>query len=97
MSYCHVRCQLHGFKLSLMNGLFDLFSFLQILQAGLCLTRPVVPGNVVENPDQPSPISVLEPPFEEDDNIIQESSLDLKPDHLGISPPSLSVFFYGFL
>ncbi|XP_021806058.1 uncharacterized protein LOC110750095 isoform X2 [Prunus avium] len=52
-------------------------------EAGLCLTRPVVPGNVVENPDQPSPISVLEPPFEEDDNIIQESSLDLKPDHLG--------------
>ncbi|CAB4321678.1 unnamed protein product [Prunus armeniaca] len=52
-------------------------------KAGLCVTRPVVPGNVVENPDQPSPISVLEPPFEEDDNIIQESSLYLKPDHLG--------------
>lgn len=26
MSYCHECCQLHGFKLSLMNGLFDLFS-----------------------------------------------------------------------
>lgn len=63
------------------------------------MTRPVVPGNVVENPDQPSPISVLEPPFEEDDNIIQESSLYLKPDHLGISPPplSLSIFLWLFV
>ncbi|KAM5563228.1 hypothetical protein ABKV19_018075 [Rosa sericea] len=52
-------------------------------EAGLSLAKPVAPGNVGENQDQPSPISVLEPPFVEDDNTIQEFSRFLKPDHLG--------------
>lgn len=34
--------------------------------------------NVSENQDQPSPISVLEPPFEEDDNTFPESSGNFK-------------------
>ncbi|XP_004292261.1 PREDICTED: uncharacterized protein LOC101294433 [Fragaria vesca subsp. vesca] len=52
-------------------------------EAGLSLAKPVAPGNAGENQDQPSPISVLEPPFVEDDNTIQEFSRFLKPDHLG--------------
>lgn len=60
-------------------------------QAGLSLAKPVAPGNVGENQDQPSPISVLEPPFIEDDNTIQEFSRFLKPDLLGTL--SLSLIF----
>ena len=47
---------------------------LPFLQAGLSLAKPAVSGNVSENQDQPSPISVLEPLYEEDDNIKAESS-----------------------
>ncbi|KAM7501541.1 hypothetical protein LguiB_000445 [Lonicera macranthoides] len=35
-------------------------------EAGFSVTKSVVPGNPSENQEQPSPISVLEPPFEED-------------------------------
>jgi len=57
------------------------------LQGGLSVTKPVVPGNMNENQDQPSPISVLEPPFEEDDNTILEASgLIQKPDCRGKYP-----------
>ncbi|PON55528.1 hypothetical protein TorRG33x02_299150 [Trema orientale] len=52
-------------------------------EAGLSLTNPTVPRNASENQDQPSPISVLEPPFEEDDNITRESSGYVKPDLQG--------------
>ncbi|KAM1031839.1 hypothetical protein ACFX2I_035484 [Malus domestica] len=52
-------------------------------EAGMCVAKPVGPGCVGENPDQPSPISVLEPLFEEDDNTAQESSVHSKQDHLG--------------
>lgn len=48
------------------------------LQAGLSVTKP---GNVSENQDQPSPISVLEPPFE-DDNATLESSGNMKQSHI---------------
>lgn len=44
--------------------------------------KPMIPGNASENQDQPSPISVLEPPFEEDDNITRDSGF-LKPDNHG--------------
>lgn len=44
-------------------------------EAGLSVAKPV---NVSENQDQPSPISVLEPPFEEDDNTFPESSGNFK-------------------
>lgn len=54
------------------------------MQGGLSVTKPVVPGNMNENQDQPSPISVLEPPFEEDDSTILEASgLIQKPDYRG--------------
>lgn len=42
------------------------------------------PVNVSENQDQPSPISVLEPPFEEDDNTFPESSGNFKLERPGI-------------
>ncbi|PSS14074.1 Cell wall protein [Actinidia chinensis var. chinensis] len=43
-------------------------------EAGLSLAKPAMSGNVSENQDQPSPISVLEPLYEEDDSIKAESS-----------------------
>ncbi|KAA0037896.1 DUF3741 domain-containing protein/DUF4378 domain-containing protein [Cucumis melo var. makuwa] len=48
-------------------------------EAGLSVKRPFVAGNVGENQEQPSPISVLEPPFSEDDNTHLELSSYLKP------------------
>ncbi|KAJ6728989.1 M REDUCTASE II SUBUNIT GAMMA putative (DUF3741)-RELATED [Salix viminalis] len=60
-------------------------------EGGLSVAKPVVPGNMNENQDQPSPISVLEPPFEEDDNTIPVvSSLIQKPDYRGIEVPHKS-------
>ncbi|XP_044503679.1 uncharacterized protein LOC123224172 isoform X2 [Mangifera indica] len=52
-------------------------------EAGLSVSKPLMPGTVNENQDQPSPISVLEPPFEEDDNTFPESSSNIKPEHRG--------------
>ncbi|XP_065873764.1 uncharacterized protein [Euphorbia lathyris] len=37
-------------------------------------------GNMSESQDQPSPISVLEPPFEEDDNTVPELSAKIRPN-----------------
>lgn len=51
------------------------------LQVDLSVAKPV---NVSENQDQPSPISVLEPPFEEDDNTFPESSGNFKLERPGI-------------
>lgn len=51
------------------------------LQVDLSVAKPV---NVSENQDQPSPISVLEPPFEEDDNTFRESSGNFKLECPGI-------------
>ena len=67
------------------------------LQAGLSLMKPMMPGIASENQDQPSPISVLEPPFEEDDNITRESSSFVKPADQGnipFSSASHTGFFY---
>lgn len=47
------------------------------------MAKPVMPGTMSENQDQPSPISVLEPPFEEDDNTIPEPSGGIKPGYRG--------------
>jgi hypothetical protein len=63
------------------------------LQAGLSVTKPVMPGDMSENQDQPSPISVLEPPFE-DDNRSLEASGYMRPDHQGIH--ALSHAFNDF-
>lgn len=59
------------------------------LQAGFSVTKHIMPGKISENQDQPSPISVLEPPFE-DDNTSLEASGNMKPDHQGIY--SISVY-----
>lgn len=51
----------------------DLMDCTSLLQVGLSVSKPVL-GNVGENQDQPSPISVLELSFEEDAGIIPEYS-----------------------
>ncbi|XP_075648950.1 uncharacterized protein LOC142619636 [Castanea sativa] len=59
-------------------------------EAGLSVTKP---GNVSENQDQPSPNSVLEPPFE-DDNATLESSgrlLPIRSNLIDKSPPIESM------
>ncbi|KAL4596751.1 hypothetical protein ACB092_12G185000 [Castanea dentata] len=59
-------------------------------EAGLSVIKP---GNVSENQDQPSPISVLEPPFE-DDNATLESSgrlLPIRSNLIDKSPPIESM------
>lgn len=53
------------------------------LQAGLSMKRPFTIGNAVENQEQPSPISVLEPPFSEDDYTHLELSSYIKPGNHG--------------
>ncbi|KDP26434.1 hypothetical protein JCGZ_17592 [Jatropha curcas] len=45
------------------------------------------PGNTRENQDQPSPISVLEPPFEEDDNTVPELSGNIRTSRRGAEVP----------
>ncbi|KAK7284194.1 hypothetical protein RJT34_18935 [Clitoria ternatea] len=52
------------------------------LEPGLSVSRPAVPGISSENLDQPSPISVLEPPFE-DDSAAHESLDCVKGGQLG--------------
>ncbi|GFZ17640.1 methyl-coenzyme M reductase II subunit gamma, putative [Actinidia rufa] len=49
-------------------------------EAGLFVTKPALHGNPCENQDQPSPISVLEPPFAEEDSATSESC-DMNPDN----------------
>lgn len=66
----------------------------------MSLKKPVMPGNVSENQDQPSPISVLEPHFEEDDNTTHESSGYMKRDLDGnfsyycLITSFITVFFF---
>ncbi|KAM7271861.1 hypothetical protein ACFE04_031075 [Oxalis oulophora] len=67
-------------------------------EAGLSVAKAITPGNVSENQDQPSPISVLEPPFEEDDSTISDSCSNhqggissLKSNLIDKSPPIESI------
>ncbi|KAJ8899231.1 hypothetical protein K2173_012765 [Erythroxylum novogranatense] len=53
------------------------------LQRVLSVAKPLLPGNASENQDQPSPISVLEPLFEED-NIIPEACINMKSERRGV-------------
>ncbi|KAG9145875.1 hypothetical protein Leryth_021337 [Lithospermum erythrorhizon] len=43
-------------------------------EAGLCARNTLASGTTGENQDQPSPISILEPPFEEDEHTTSETS-----------------------
>ncbi|WCJ38168.1 hypothetical protein M5689_019242 [Euphorbia peplus] len=56
----------------------------------ISMPKPVMAGNISENQDQPSPISVLEPPFEEDDSTVPELSAKIRPQRRGaeVSPMS---------
>jgi hypothetical protein len=60
------------------------------------VAKPIMPGNVSENQDQPSPISVLEPPFE-DDNATLDSTGNIKPEHQGNLSLSLSLGNFLFI
>ncbi|GMH27897.1 hypothetical protein Nepgr_029740 [Nepenthes gracilis] len=53
-------------------------------QAGLFSSKPAI---LAENQGHPSPVSVLEPPFEEDDNPTQGSSGGIKPNYYGKTLP----------
>lgn len=55
----------------------------QYLQAELSVSEPIVSGNLNENQDQPSPISVLDPPFEECDHTWKVFPHYGKPDQHG--------------
>ncbi|KAG8640290.1 uncharacterized protein LOC110629793 isoform X2 [Manihot esculenta] len=56
-------------------------------EASLSVANPAVPGNTSDNQDQPSPISVLEPSFEEDDKTVLEPSGIIRPNHKGAEVP----------
>ncbi|XP_027349493.1 uncharacterized protein LOC113861081 isoform X2 [Abrus precatorius] len=56
------------------------------LEPGLTVSKPAVPRVSSENQDQPSPISVLEPPFE-DDNAAHDSLDCAKGGQLGSRVP----------
>ncbi|CAI9770615.1 unnamed protein product [Fraxinus pennsylvanica] len=52
-------------------------------KSGQSVTKSVAPGNRSENQDQPSPMSVLDPNFEEDEHAALQSSSSIKPDRHG--------------
>lgn len=56
----------------------------------LCVKKPMSPRIMGENQEQPSPISVLEPPFEEDDSITTDSS-NVEGDKYGSKQLALSI------
>ncbi|XP_022771386.1 uncharacterized protein LOC111314369 [Durio zibethinus] len=60
------------------------------VEGGLSVAKPSMPFRISENQDQPSPISVLEPPFEEDEKSILEYSGSIKPVHRGLKVPPKS-------
>ncbi|XWS47076.1 hypothetical protein CRYUN_Cryun14cG0122300 [Craigia yunnanensis] len=60
------------------------------VEGGLSVAKPSMPVHIIENQDQPSPISVLEPPFEEDENTTPESSGSINPVHRGLEVPPKS-------
>ncbi|XP_017974842.1 PREDICTED: uncharacterized protein LOC18613005 [Theobroma cacao] len=60
------------------------------MEGGLSVAKPSVAVLISENQDQPSPISVLEPRFEEDESTIPESSGSIKPVHRGLEVPPKS-------
>lgn len=53
------------------------------MQAGFSVSKSFKNDSCNENQEQPSPISVLEPSFDEDDHSIPEFYNNLKPDSNG--------------
>ncbi|KAI3449851.1 hypothetical protein Pfo_006516 [Paulownia fortunei] len=56
-------------------------------ETGLAMAKPIASGNPGENQDQPSPISVLNPPFEEDEHTAKVFPHYVKPDQHGVESP----------
>ncbi|XP_057438461.1 uncharacterized protein LOC130730463 [Lotus japonicus] len=56
-------------------------------EPGLTVSKPMVPWISSENQDQPSPISVLEPPFEDENVAAHESLYCMKGGQLGSRVP----------
>ncbi|KAE8708490.1 Detected protein of unknown function [Hibiscus syriacus] len=59
------------------------------IQAGLSVAKTSMAAHMSENQEQPSPISVLEAPFDEEENTIQESSGSFKSLCRGLEVPHL--------
>ncbi|XP_039060357.1 uncharacterized protein LOC120204328 [Hibiscus syriacus] len=57
------------------------------VQAGLSVAKTSMAAHMNENQDQPSPISVLEAPFDEEENTIQVSSGSFKSLRRGLEVP----------
>lgn len=53
------------------------------MQAGFSVSKSFKNDSCSENQEQPSPISVLEPSFDEDDHSIPEFYNNLKPEENG--------------
>ncbi|PIN17724.1 hypothetical protein CDL12_09605 [Handroanthus impetiginosus] len=53
----------------------------------LSVAKAVASGSPAENQDQPSPISVLDPPFEENEYTAKLFPHNVKPDQHGYEPP----------
>ncbi|XVE72826.1 hypothetical protein DITRI_Ditri11bG0069600 [Diplodiscus trichospermus] len=60
------------------------------VEGGLSVAKPSMSVHISENQDQPSPISVLEHSFEEDENTSLESSGSIKPVDQGLEVPPKS-------
>lgn len=60
-------------------------------QGGLCVSQPAMPGIQGENQEQPSPISVLEPPFEEEAGKLQMPVFLSRSNLIDKSPPIGSI------
>lgn len=63
-------------RLKISNGVLS-------MQADFSVVKHLMSGIPSENQDQPSPISVLETPFEEDEHTTTESSGNNKPEEHG--------------
>ncbi|KAE8685056.1 hypothetical protein F3Y22_tig00111101pilonHSYRG00048 [Hibiscus syriacus] len=61
------------------------------VEGGLSVAKPSILVRLSENMDQPSPTSILEPLFDEDENTSPESSGSIKPVHQGVELPPKSI------
>ncbi|KAJ8443951.1 hypothetical protein Cgig2_020797 [Carnegiea gigantea] len=64
---------------------------------GLCVSQSTIPGMQGENQEQPSPISVLDPPFEEDDTAMLGCSRSPQQNTYGICLHVYPVSLYALL
>ncbi|KAG8389126.1 hypothetical protein BUALT_Bualt02G0196800 [Buddleja alternifolia] len=60
-------------------------------ETGLTEAKPIASGNSGEAQDQQSPISVLDPPFEEEEHTAKEFPHHMNPNLHGVKPPLNSI------